>query len=104
MLYQVRMFARRHRALVAATALVMVVLVAATVDDMERFFATLEHTLIEIGYLDPKAPKQLMRRLRRIFNRANPDPVELNILMGILAAARAATGRKSGAVAESESD
>ncbi|MDX1512889.1 MAG: RNA methyltransferase, partial [Gammaproteobacteria bacterium] len=32
----------------------------ATVADLERFFESLEQTLIEIGYLDPAAPRQLM--------------------------------------------
>ncbi|MDX1527959.1 MAG: RNA methyltransferase [Gammaproteobacteria bacterium] len=63
------------------------------VEDMERFFANLEQTLVELGYLDPKAPKQLMRRLRRLFGRTGPDAVELNILMGILVAARGAARR-----------
>ncbi|HSS65201.1 MAG TPA: RNA methyltransferase [Gammaproteobacteria bacterium] len=76
----------------------------APVDDMERFFSSLEQTLIEIGYLDPQAPKHLMRRLRRLFGRSNPDAVELNILMGILAAARDAAERRFRAMAESESE
>lgn len=65
----------------------------ASVADMERFFENLETTLVDIGYLDPAAPRHLMRRLRRFFNRAYPDAVELNILMGVLAAAR--SGRRS---------
>ncbi len=72
------------------------------VEDMERFFVDLEQTLIDVGYLDPKAPKQLMRRLRRLFSRAGPDAIELNILMGILAAARGAA-RRARNTAESES-
>lgn len=63
----------------------------ASVADMELFFENLEDTLVRIGYLDPASPRQLMRRLRRFFNRAHPDPVELNILMGVLSAARSVT-------------
>ncbi len=66
----------------------------ASVENMERFYSSLEQTLTEIGYLDPQAPKHLMRRLRRLFSRANPDAVELNILMGILTAARKAASRR----------
>lgn len=66
----------------------------ATVENMERFYASLESTLRAIGYLDPEAPKLLMRRLRRLFSRANPDTIELNILMGILAAARKVAERR----------
>ncbi|HED19605.1 MAG TPA: tRNA (cytosine(32)/uridine(32)-2'-O)-methyltransferase TrmJ, partial [Gammaproteobacteria bacterium] len=34
---------------------------------------------------------QLMRRLRRLFNRARPDQNEINILRGILTAANRKT-------------
>lgn len=61
--------------------------------EMERFYAQLEQLLVEIGFQDPKAPKLLPRRLRRMFNRMAPDRIELNILRGILTAARKATGR-----------
>lgn len=76
----------------------------ASVENMERFYSSLAQTLTEIGYLDPQAPKQLMRRLRRLFSRANPDAIELNILMGILTAARKAAARRSKAMAGSESE
>lgn len=56
--------------------------------EMERFYEHLEHTLVELGFLDPDNPRQLMRRLRRLFNRARPDANEMNILRGILTAAR----------------
>jgi len=77
--------------------------VPASVENMERFYSSLEQTLTEIEYLDPKAPKHLMRRLRRLFSRSNPDATELNILMGILSAARKAA-RRSGAMVGSESE
>lgn len=56
----------------------------ATADNMARFYAHLEQTLIDIEFLDPKAPRQLMRRLRRLYNRVRLDEMELNILRGIL--------------------
>ncbi len=52
--------------------------------ERERFYAHLEETLVDIGFLDPGQPKQLMRRLRRFFHRAAPSRVELNILRGVL--------------------
>lgn len=52
--------------------------------DMERFYQHLEQTLIDIEFMDPKAPRQLMRRLRRLFNRVRLDEMELNILRGVL--------------------
>lgn len=56
----------------------------ATAEDMARFYEHLEQTLIDIQFLDPKAPKQLMRRLRRLYNRVRLDEMELNILRGML--------------------
>jgi len=58
----------------------------ATADEMERFYAHLEQTLVQLDFLDPGNPRQLMRRLRRLFSRARPDANEMNILRGILTA------------------
>ena len=58
----------------------------ATHQDLERFYAHLQQVLEEIEFLDPKNPRQLMSRLRRLFTRAKVDMVELNILRGILTA------------------
>ena len=57
----------------------------AAAQDVERFFAHLEQVLLETGFLDPNNPRHLMRRLRRLFNRAELDQNEVNILRGILA-------------------
>lgn len=43
----------------------------------------LEQALIEIGFLDPEAPKKLMPRLNQLFNRANLTPEEIHILRGV---------------------
>lgn len=56
----------------------------ATIEGMERFYEHLERTLTGIGFLDPAAPRQLMPRLRRMFNRVQLDQMELNILRGML--------------------
>lgn len=58
----------------------------ATVRQMEYFYEHLEKTLIELEFLDPVNPRQLMRRLRRLFGRARPDQNEINILRGVLTA------------------
>jgi tRNA (cytidine32/uridine32-2'-O)-methyltransferase len=63
-------------------------------DEMERFYTHLEHVLVELDFLDPHNPRQLIRRLRRLFNRARPDKNEMNILRGILSAALQQQGRK----------
>jgi tRNA (cytidine32/uridine32-2'-O)-methyltransferase len=58
----------------------------ATAKEMEGFYTHLRQVLIDIEFLNPKAPRQLMTRLRRLFSRANPDVMEVNILRGILGA------------------
>jgi tRNA (cytidine32/uridine32-2'-O)-methyltransferase len=60
----------------------------AALEDMERFYAHLEETLVDIEFLDPAAPRQLMSRLRRLYNRVRLDEMELNILRGILTETR----------------
>lgn len=54
--------------------------------ELERFYEHLERVMVRTGFLDPKHPKQLMPRLRRLFGRAAPDQNEVNILRGILTA------------------
>ncbi len=53
-------------------------------DEMEHYYQLLEHTLVEIGFMNPAAPRRLMTRLRRLYARARIEREELNILMGIL--------------------
>lgn len=60
----------------------------ANTEELNSMYEHFEVALTEIGFLDPKAPRQLMRRLRRLFNRARPDRMEVNILRGILSAAQ----------------
>ena len=55
-------------------------------EDMQRFYAALEQILVAIDFLDPANPRLLLRRLRRLLNRAQISDVELNILRGILTA------------------
>jgi len=62
-------------------------------EDMARFFVHLEETLIDIEFLDPQAPRQLMRRLKRLFNRVRLDEMELNILRGILSETQKAAAK-----------
>jgi tRNA (cytidine32/uridine32-2'-O)-methyltransferase len=66
----------------------------AEVDEVERFYAHLEQALTELEFLDPANPRQLMRRLRRLFNRVRLDRNEVNILRGILSAAQQAKAEK----------
>ncbi|CAK0742384.1 tRNA (cytidine/uridine-2'-O-)-methyltransferase TrmJ [Gammaproteobacteria bacterium] len=52
--------------------------------EMERFYTHIGQALADIGFMDPTRPRLLIRRLRRLFNRAQPDVVEVNLLRGIL--------------------
>jgi len=54
--------------------------------EMEQFYQHLHTTLEKVAFLDPDKPRLLMTRLRRLFHRAQPNKVELNILRGILSA------------------
>jgi tRNA (cytidine32/uridine32-2'-O)-methyltransferase len=54
--------------------------------DVERFFDHLKDSLVDIGFLDPNTPKQLMTRLRRMFQRTALDTMEVGMMRGILAA------------------
>jgi len=58
--------------------------VLAPADQLLGFYTHLQKTLTEIEFIDPKQPRQLMMRLRRLFNRAALDSTEINILRGIL--------------------
>lgn len=53
-------------------------------EQMELFYTHLEQMLVQTEFLNPRYPKKLMRRLRRLFNRARPDHNEMNILRGML--------------------
>jgi len=64
---------------------------AASYEEVEFFFRHLEQTLYDIQFLDPKQPKRLMQRLRRLFHRARLEKEEINILRGILSAAQKPT-------------
>ncbi|SFP30071.1 tRNA/rRNA methyltransferase [Variovorax sp. OK605] len=62
--------------------------------DAQAVAGMLEHwerSLVDIGFLDPAAPKKLMPRLQQLFNRAQPTPEEIHILRGIAKAMSDAT-------------
>lgn len=54
-----------------------------------------ERALLDIGFLDPSAPRKLMPRLNQLFNRAQLTPEEIHILRGVAKAmSQAASGLK----------
>jgi tRNA/rRNA methyltransferase len=66
--------------------------------DAQSVAGMLEHwekSLVDIGFLDPQAPKKLMPRLNQLFNRAQLTPEEIHILRGVAKAmSQAASGLK----------
>jgi tRNA (cytidine32/uridine32-2'-O)-methyltransferase len=66
----------------------------ATAEELDRYLAHLEKVLIQLDFLDPANPRQLLRRLRRLYQRIQPDRMEINILRGILTATETALGKR----------
>lgn len=56
----------------------------ATQNELEFFYAHLKEVLEHIGYINPRAPKKLFERLRRLYGRAQLEKEEVNLLRGIL--------------------
>ncbi len=54
--------------------------------ELELMFEHLEQALIDVEFLDPDKPRNLMPRLRRLLLRSVPDKVEVNVLRGMLTA------------------
>lgn len=58
----------------------------ATAEELERYLQHLEEILIRLDFHKPQYKRPLMRRLRRLYQRIQPDKMEINILRGILTA------------------
>ncbi len=54
----------------------------ASVNEVEGFISHFEQAMIATGFLDPDNPRQLMTRIRRLFQRAHMDRMEINIMRG----------------------
>ncbi len=67
----------------------------AKVGDVEGFFGHLEQTLYDVDFHRRDNPRQLMSRLRRLFQRAKLDQMEINILRGVLSAVQKAAGAQA---------
>jgi TrmH family RNA methyltransferase len=73
----------------------------ATAEEMTRLYEHLERVLVEIDFQDRTGGGHLMTRIRRLFNRAQLDQNEMNILRGVLTAVqgkRRVAGSKTGRV------
>lgn len=54
--------------------------------ELEHYYRHLQETLEKLDFISHDNPRQTMTRLRRLYNRARLDQMELNILRGILTA------------------
>lgn len=79
---QVLAYALRHEAL--ANGAQPPARVLAAHETLEAFYAHLESVLTELEFLDPQNPRHMMRRLRRLYGRAELDDSEVHILRGVL--------------------
>jgi len=53
-------------------------------EQLERYFVHLEQVLALIGFFGDRSSTKIMRRVRRLYQRAMPDEREIQILRGIL--------------------
>lgn len=60
----------------------------ASAEEMRLFYAHLQAMLVDVGFIDPENPRQVMRHLQRLFNRVQLEQTEVNILRGICGAAQ----------------
>ena len=58
-------------------------------EQMEQFYPHIEKMLAEIEFLDPKNPRLLPLRLRRLFGRIQLDRMEYHLLRGIFSRVQA---------------
>ena len=65
-----------------------------TQEQLEGMYQHLQEALIELDFLNPNNPRLLMRRLRRLLNRADLELAELQIVRGILSAIQHALAPK----------
>ena len=57
-----------------------------TAEALEHFHTHLAETMGDLDFYDPDNPKQLLTRMRRLFNRLRMDQMEVSILRGLLSA------------------
>ncbi|MBZ0332787.1 tRNA (cytosine(32)/uridine(32)-2'-O)-methyltransferase TrmJ [Marinobacter sp. AL4B] len=64
----------------------------ATAGEVEGFFGHFEQTLVDVNFHRRDNPRHLIARMRRLFQRARMDQMEVNILRGVLSSIQKAAG------------
>lgn len=85
--YEIRRAAEAGGAAVPSGAAEMLGEPLATNAEVQLFYQHLDQVMIETGFMDPKNPRLLRRRIMRLFNRVELTSNEVNILRGILSVA-----------------
>lgn len=67
----------------------------ATMEELERYLIHLDQVLVRLDFHKTDSSRQLLRRLRRLYQRIRPDRMEINILRGILTATEEALDKTS---------
>jgi len=67
---------------------------SANFEDIERFYAHLDTVLTDIDFIKSNNHQRIMQKLKRLFNRANLEKMEVNILRGILSQIEASINDK----------
>lgn len=58
----------------------------ASAAELEGYYDHLSKVMSQLGMLNPKQPKRLMQRMRRLYGRCHLESSEINILRGFLSA------------------
>jgi tRNA/rRNA methyltransferase len=56
----------------------------ASFEEIEAFYQHLEEVMRATGFLDPRKPRRLLQRMRRLFTRARLEKEEVSLLRGLL--------------------
>ncbi len=72
--------------------------------DLEDLMGHLRRSLLTIGFLDPKSPQRILRKLRRFFGRAGITANEVKIVRGICRQMEWAAGARPGRFGDNEED
>lgn len=67
----------------------------ASAQAVQGMLAHWERALVEVGFLDPAAPKKLMPRLNQLFNRADLTDEDIHILRGVAKAMQKAAAAQA---------
>lgn len=66
-----------------------------SIENVERFYQHLEDTLMESGFIIKNHPGEIMQKFRTLFDRAEIDVNDLNILRGALASVQGKNSKEN---------